>query len=146
MKPGPIHRWKSFWLGVFVLVFLGWSWVRSMDHPDIVAFGSTASKECWQVGSGAAAIHYYYTDLTNSEFYTGPDGWVFDSTAKRRQFNWYPAAIKARHSTDLLTVTRVEVAHWFLMLLFFVPWASFIGWRWRRMNNLTKTHDAATAP
>ena len=29
MKPRPFYRWKSLWLGLFVLVFLGWAWVDS---------------------------------------------------------------------------------------------------------------------
>lgn len=29
MTPRPIYRWKSFWLGVCVLGFLGWAWERS---------------------------------------------------------------------------------------------------------------------
>jgi hypothetical protein len=136
MTPWPIYRWKSFWLGVLVLGALWWAWSRSMTRSGIVAFGSTASKECWQVGSGAAAIHYYYTDLTNSYFYTAPEGWVFESSAKRRSFNSYPAAIKAHHSTDLLTVTQVKIAYWFLIILFLVPWVSFLAWRWRRMGRL----------
>jgi len=26
MKPRPFYRWKSFWLGLCVLVFSGWAW------------------------------------------------------------------------------------------------------------------------
>ncbi|RYD39391.1 MAG: hypothetical protein EOP83_36850, partial [Verrucomicrobiaceae bacterium] len=29
MTPRRIIRWKSFWLGVVVLVFLGWGWVST---------------------------------------------------------------------------------------------------------------------
>jgi len=34
MKPRPFYKWKSFWLGVVVLVFMGWAaWKsRSEDH------------------------------------------------------------------------------------------------------------------
>ena len=30
MNPRPIHRWKSFWLGLCVLVFLAWACYFSM--------------------------------------------------------------------------------------------------------------------
>ena len=33
MKPRPFYRWKSFWLGLCVLVFLGWAWERSEYNP-----------------------------------------------------------------------------------------------------------------
>ena len=29
MKPRPIHRWKSFWLGLSVVLFLAWAWLDS---------------------------------------------------------------------------------------------------------------------
>ena len=32
MKPRPFYRRKSFWLGLFVLVFLGWAWWQSFHH------------------------------------------------------------------------------------------------------------------
>lgn len=30
MKTRPFYRWKSFWLGLFVVAFSGWVWVQSM--------------------------------------------------------------------------------------------------------------------
>jgi hypothetical protein len=34
MTPRPLHKWKSFWLGILVLGFLGWAWMRGRDHCD----------------------------------------------------------------------------------------------------------------
>jgi len=34
MSPRPLHRWKSFWLGLLVLIFLGWAWLRSMSYHE----------------------------------------------------------------------------------------------------------------
>ena len=31
MSPRPIHRWKSLWLGILVLLYLGWAWRASTD-------------------------------------------------------------------------------------------------------------------
>jgi|GEM_PF-5335040 len=28
MTPRPFHRWKSFWIGIFVIASLCWSWWR----------------------------------------------------------------------------------------------------------------------
>src|SRR6218665_3773821 len=36
MSQRPIYRWKSFWLGMVVLCFLGWAWARSMKRMDAV--------------------------------------------------------------------------------------------------------------
>jgi len=35
----PIYRWKLFWFGLLVVAFLGWAWVRSMSHFDMVKVG-----------------------------------------------------------------------------------------------------------
>ena len=28
----PLYRWKTFWLGLLVLIFLGWAWHASKDR------------------------------------------------------------------------------------------------------------------
>jgi hypothetical protein len=33
MTPRPIYRWKSLWLGFFVLGFLSWAWWESYRQP-----------------------------------------------------------------------------------------------------------------
>ena len=34
MRRRPFYRWKSFWLGVVVLCFLGWAWARSLSRTE----------------------------------------------------------------------------------------------------------------
>ena len=36
MSPRPIYRWKSFWLGVWVLGFVGWAWWDSMHFQTML--------------------------------------------------------------------------------------------------------------
>ena len=36
MTPRPFYRWKSFWFGLLVLVFLGWVWADSQRHGAVV--------------------------------------------------------------------------------------------------------------
>jgi hypothetical protein len=36
MTPRPFYRWKSFWLGLFVLVFLGWAWWDSYRNEALL--------------------------------------------------------------------------------------------------------------
>ena len=33
MNPRPPYRWKSLWIGVFVLGFLSWAWWESYRQP-----------------------------------------------------------------------------------------------------------------
>ena len=44
--PRPFYRWKSFWLGLFVLVFLGWAWSDSFRNESAV----------WAGGAGRALV------------------------------------------------------------------------------------------
>ena len=51
MKPRPFYRWKSFWLGLFVLVFFGWAWWDSYRIDSAITlswrsrlFGCTCSE------------------------------------------------------------------------------------------------------
>ena len=38
MSRCPVYRWKSFWLGLGVVAFLGWAWVQSMTWIDGVGW------------------------------------------------------------------------------------------------------------
>ena len=38
MKPRPLYRWKSFWFGVLIIVFLVWGWIRSSTHADYLSW------------------------------------------------------------------------------------------------------------
>lgn len=40
MRPRPIYRWKSFWLGLLTLVFMGWAWWDSFSNVTIIGCSS----------------------------------------------------------------------------------------------------------
>lgn len=126
MLPRPLHRWKSFWLGVLVLLCLGWAWARSLLHLDgflwiaprfhLISGQTTGRIELdWATASGA-----------RGESFT----WIHDAAATTgeplfpKAVNWetYPGQI------------QLTLAHWFLILIFLVSWSAFIGWRWLRIR------------
>ncbi|MEK7951499.1 hypothetical protein [Luteolibacter soli] len=43
MTPRPPYQWKSFWLGVLVISFLGWGWIDSFQHPFHVVYARSVS-------------------------------------------------------------------------------------------------------
>ncbi|MCW1921014.1 hypothetical protein OKA05_00510 [Luteolibacter arcticus] len=43
MKPRPFYRWKNFWLGLCVLVFLGWASFESRGTTTRVVFQKATS-------------------------------------------------------------------------------------------------------
>jgi hypothetical protein len=132
MPPRPIHRWKTFWLGLFVLAFLGWAWARSLKHQDglnatILGMESTLWFDQWGGSISLSLFHDGLSDTTGAHTTHDP----LDSPIV------FPAAIEHLElPVDLYrpAVDRYSIAHWFLILLFLLPWLAFLAWRWRRMK------------
>ena len=131
MKPRRLIRWKSFWFGILVLGFLGWAWARSNEKRDIASFEVGADR--WNINStlGQISSQRFEAEARGNgvHFRTeSTEGWAVE----------IPAAFKhlvTEHRRGLLTIWNV--AYWFLMLLFLLPWSAFLAWRWRRQRKLT---------
>ncbi|MEK7951545.1 hypothetical protein [Luteolibacter soli] len=161
MNARRIYRWKSFWLGVVVLVFLGWAWVRSMNHVDTMKLGIGSKYWTVYLSGGRMGI-----ERTSLKSFSGRMLHHFEfSSEERVEFDrrWFPPEIVradplaeiARMVGRELSVEEREVevkilrnagldsmtwifAWWFVVLLYAVPWALFLGWRWRRQRDLTE--------
>jgi len=57
MTPRPLHRWKSFWLGILVLGFLGWAWVRSIVYDDRIVWMEAGSTDIFAFGSRSGRVY-----------------------------------------------------------------------------------------
>jgi hypothetical protein len=134
--PRPLIKWKSFWLGILVLVFLGWAWVRSIQHDERVYFGlgtqwweivrshGTTVAMCWSESGTGRGIHSVSFSSEQSV-----EGVNLDIRI--------PPAFKRVVGRELIPAVW-GVADWFLILLFLVPWASFLAWRVRKLRRLTQ--------
>ena len=150
MKPRPFYRWKSFWLGLCVLVFLGWAWVRSMTLHDEFTWAGTRhtifghqvlGEVQLDVVRGGASDWGSTLDSRSWATYPGRGENLFGETPKGFS-KWFPA-----YSTPIeidmgggYSGRGLVVAHWFIILLFLVPWASFLSWRWWKQRKLTETN------
>lgn len=134
MPPRPLHHWKSFWLGLLVLIFLGWAWVRSMHHVDDIYYEPSTSSKTWGATSGLGAVL-----LTWEVHPFPPNGLNFDSYPVKPSWPtniWFPKAITLQErGTGGSQYKGIAIAHWFLILLFLVAWAGFLFWRVRRMRS-----------
>ena len=139
MPPRPIHLWKSFWLGILVLIFLGWAWVRSMSHMDIAAWIYTSGTQGIFVRSTDARLHWFATGPGHSISPTTPHFQVYTYGSGPAE-NWFPRFITFEPFEDKGGWT-LYLAHWFIILLFLIPWTAFLIWRWQRM----KRHVAGSA-
>lgn len=118
----PVIRWKSFWFGFLVLGFLGWAWAGSMGRGSYLSpvegrvvfsnnggqIGFNLSPEGWDDRMGIAHT-LVQAETAFSEF--------VDSLNHEESGRFY------------------VVAHWFLMLLFFLRWSAIHAWRWQRQRN-----------
>lgn len=130
MPPRPFHRWKSFWLGLLVLTFLGWAWVRSMHRIDDSTYKASTSSTSWGActGFGTVLLGWVHDPFA-------PDGLRFSSSRANveRGSTWFPEAILLEGGSDE-GWQNLSIAHWFLISLFLVLWAGFLVWRVRRMR------------
>jgi hypothetical protein len=124
MIPRPIHKWKSFWLGILVLGFLGWAWARSMHEgvtlvlweDSLLSFRSIFGR--LDISYISPSVPQYPVGLDCEEVAPDPGDYL-------------PVAVYFLKNGF---TTTVEIACWFLILLFLVPWVGFLAWRVRKQR------------
>ena len=137
MLPRPLHRWKSFWLGVFVVVFLGLAWVRSMgSHSDLFA---------WASGDGAFEVQLYQHEgeiglWYGSNYVIHDRGFRMESEVIDLSGPWFPRFFEIERRPN---GPSIGIAHWFLILLFLLPRTTWLVWRSRRMKRLASEPGSA---
>ena len=135
MTRRPVIRWKSFWLGLLMLGFLGCAWVRSVGHLDEVAVAVRSSMVVANCASGEIAVTRYPRKMR---------GWIpeFESATVNGGFErrWMGPVLRIR-IVDLppagAQLLSLRVGHWFLILLFLVSWIPFLAWRVRKRRRFT---------
>ena len=129
MLPRPVHRWKSFWLGILMLALLGCGWIRSMSYTDgffwlpkrfiFAAHQSTGRIGfAWDYSKAPSPLHYFQ--------------WVHEPISSAGE-PWFPSAVVPEIYDRQF---QFGIAHWFLILLFLVPWIAFLFWRVHRLKRL----------
>lgn len=119
----PIYRWKSFWLGILILSFLGWAWVKSMDET-LIGTPSDRFAMSFSTGNGAFGVTHSNPPI----FGHWP---VIHYPTPRDRLQWFPEPVRF-HST--LESKDLLVAYWLLILLFFNLWFILLLLRWWRMR------------
>ncbi len=140
MPPRPVHRWKSFWLGIIVLVFLGWAWERSIHFGEMVVFGVPAGPSTSIVGQSRGLVSIATVrspalldliccspiagnHLSKVSAWRNPHGTLhYDIPAaaefERQEYYW-----------------SFSLSHWLLILLFVATWLASLRCRWRRIDS-----------
>jgi hypothetical protein len=125
MTPRPLYRLKSFWFGVLVIAFLGWAWNWSRYRSDQLT---------WRLNPASA--------VTLSQASGGVWLWWGDNWGPGDRIEYLNGDISK--DSQLLNVAifrksrpgfwNYGVSHWFIILLFLVPWSGWLAWRWRRIR------------
>ncbi|MEK7951619.1 hypothetical protein [Luteolibacter soli] len=137
MPPRPIHRWKSLWLGLIILLFLTWAWARSRTHADGVIIQLYSLTWTGVESADGYAMWNTITYRPGSP-YTGPPGRFHTIAVSRKQAgDWFKPPIKIENR-DLQppqpTFTSHGIALWLITLLYLLTWLSFLAWRWQRIR------------
>lgn len=134
MKPRPFHRWKSLWFGVLVLAFLGWAWIRSMGHRDEISWAFPPARVAGALQSNGRVMLLRFSEVPGV-----PLGIRHETAVIQRGADWFPPARVANEFGG--RVTRIEIPHWLLILLFLIPWTAFLLWRGRRLKRLAARQE-----
>jgi hypothetical protein len=142
MTPRPIHRWKSFWLGVLVLIFLGWAWVTSMSLLHIAGYIYPSKSQAIFLRNLPGTIeientgpHYSVTPVTP------PVQWY--SYARIHDPVWLPRPMLFQPFGALGGWT-VHLPYWLITPLFLIPWTGLLAWRWRQIKRFAAEARSST--
>jgi hypothetical protein len=139
-----LYRWKTFWLGIFVLLFLAGAWLRSIHYTEKVVFGNPHSTGFAQVGQNAGVFYvsvFLRPDanaLTCFHAVIGPCGDLFAvwrDPHGRPYYDLAPPILFDRQSDWW----SFGISHWFLILLFLPHWITFLRQRLQLMHGMEST-------
>jgi hypothetical protein len=165
MTSRPLYRWKSLWLGLFAVMFLGWAWrdsihwetrlryqESSLSHAgsgiSLTQLGRiTSGRPRWDrrsIDGSPRDAMWQEARLDAPEFFR-----VTDEPGEAVRY--YPLDRStgdygfrngaARHFSEALFTAKagawaIYLPHWLFLVLFIVPWSVFLAWRWWRMKRV----------
>jgi hypothetical protein len=132
-QPRPLYRW----FGLLVITFLGWGWWWSTARYRAAWFNVQTERWGIHVADGTVAVERFQMGTDLRWFHSIG---AVSATTDEAPPDLFPRAIE-RSPWERLGGNGYPtwaVAHWFLILLFLVPWAGWLAWRWHRIKRLTK--------
>jgi hypothetical protein len=131
-----LHRSRAFWFGVPGLLFLLWAWVDSVKM-----------KSSWWSGRHWSAHlaqyeNYLQLQLSRTRTSVSSKKWVWgaERTPRATANSWPRCKYRPRwtHIDDPDSATDVLLLpHWFVVLLYLLPWSGVVAWRWWQRRRMT---------
>jgi hypothetical protein len=128
MPPRPIYKWKSFWLGILVLLFFGWAWWDGYRHDDQLII-STNQRVCWFFHEEGNTL------IATFQHSARPEWKIYSQRKPRNPGDLSPREIlKFFEDSGISTPISIEIPDPAIIITFLLPWLTFLAWRWRRMK------------
>ncbi|MEK7951591.1 hypothetical protein [Luteolibacter soli] len=129
MLPRSLYRWKSFWFGLLIILFLAWAW--SDSHRHYTAVTCVGKGILWSGGGRIGFSHILQPA-------------PFELHAARMPLaSIYLEGLFTKFKTHTLP-------HWLLFESSLLLWFLFLAWRTRRhrriQQRLTDTNQEHPAP
>lgn len=129
MKARPVWRWKSFWLGVLVLCFLGWAWWEGYAWLTNVHWSDS---DRWVGACHEKGVTMMYS-MDVSALGNTSSGWEW----QRQSTASYPEGRSFRGYMEGLAEAGLPVVYWRVRdaVVFsscLALWVGWLVWRWRR--------------
>ncbi|MCW1924994.1 hypothetical protein OKA05_20695 [Luteolibacter arcticus] len=135
MLPRPFHRWKSFWLGLFVLGFLSWAWWDSLGTDTRVTHAGPNT--AWQVSRMDGHTAFV---AGRPAIIAKIPGWSFHREKKRRSMAELTNDWRRSRHADVRYFTIPDII---IVVPCFAAWLNWIAWRMWRSQRL-ETRDLAS--
>jgi hypothetical protein len=142
MRPPPIYRWKSFYLGILVLVFLSLAWARSIYAGEKVLVNCPPLGHFVFIGQSAGGAGvvcldrgFGSPDLVCNYPIAGTETDLFSLWRNPHSSPSFEIPFPAGWESAA-NGWSVFVSHWLLILGFLNLWIAFLFWRSRRMGRL----------
>ncbi|WP_035606267.1 hypothetical protein [Haloferula sp. BvORR071] len=121
MTPRPIYRWKSFWFGLLVLVFMGWAaWDSYQTRTGAVLF---IPGSAYEVHAADAKFFLVTSDAVSDGFSLE---WVEPGPLDVEAWKGRLAALNGPKVS--------EITFGAALAPFFLAWIGRLGWRWRKLH------------
>ncbi|MEK7951674.1 hypothetical protein [Luteolibacter soli] len=135
MTSRPWYRWKSFWLGVVVLGFFGWAWMRSMTRDEgLLVRGPGTRRVEAGVYDGCFRVRRWQRDVDT-------DHQTIRWESRVREKGRLGPGDGRKWALMGEEVVKPWVDQWWISFPMWVPfagwlgvWGAWLGWHGRRMR------------
>jgi len=134
MTPPTLLRWKSFWLGILVLAFLGWGWVRAMRHVEGVMWMRKGVMVTAGHAYGKVDLSWDPSRAPSSLEMFQP----FHELNAEHDRLWFPKAVNWEYYEP--QIIQTQIAYWLIILVFLALWSA-----WLFLHGKRKRRKAASA-